>query len=60
MLALYNFSLSFFSDLNAGIRNNPGIRFIKNGYDIDIPKLINVSFIKCDWVLVYTAPKADI
>ena len=39
----YKHFLAFFFDLNAGILNIPGNKFIANGYVIDNPKLIKVS-----------------
>ena len=47
LLISYKVFLSFFFDFKAGILNNPGMRFIAKGYNIEIPKLNNVSLIKC-------------
>ena len=53
-------SLSFFFALKDGILNIPGKRFKPNGYSIDKPKLINVSFINIICVFTYTAQKQEI
>ena len=46
--------------LNAGIRSKPGNKFKPNGYIIDNPKLINVSFINIFCVLLKTIQKQEI
>ena len=44
-------SFAFVSDFKEGIRKKPGIKHINIGYINDKLKLINVSFIKINWVL---------
>ena len=43
---LYKHSLLFFEFDKEGILNRPGIKYIKKGVSIDIPKLIKESFNK--------------
>ena len=51
----------FFSfALKAGIRNIPGRKHKANGYSIESPKLIPVSFNKITCVFLYTAQKHEI
>ena len=59
-LVSYMHFLSLFFALNAGIRKNPGNKFNPKGYNIEILKLINVSFINIIWVFLYTAQKQEI
>ena len=49
-----------FFALRAGNLNMPGNKFNPNGYNIEVIKLIKVSFIKIFCVFVYTAQKQDI
>ena len=53
-------SLSFFLFFNAGILKSPGSKFNPNGYIIDNPKLIIVSFINIFCVLIYIPQKQEI
>ena len=60
LLNLYRHFLSLFLALNAEILKNPGNKFIPNGYNIDKPKLINVSLINIISVFIYTTQKQEI
>ena len=59
-LNVYKHFLSLFFALKAGILKIPGNKFNPNGYIIDNPKLIKVSFINIICVLLYTIQKHDI
>ena len=57
---LYKHSLLFFEFDKEGILNRPGIKYIKKGVSIDIPKLIKESFNKWYWVFLYITPNIEI
>ena len=53
------YKILLFLYFKEGIRNIPGNKYIAKGEINEVPKLIKVSFIRCIWVLLYTALKQE-